>query len=203
MIELMAEVRSNPVQTGIARLYHYERFRPEWEYEQEWRLVGSPNYPEGHPLKPEGDFLRLPPRALQSVIVGCEADLRVITKVVNEHAPGVPIQTCRSGTQPVVPNSKPEVPLPWPAKRFKITLAGFGILCKAVEDSNGRLPADCPQLGSCGGRPDKPHRKPNSRRISSCEVILPERTSSCARAIAAESASVTGSSSAGADNAVR
>jgi hypothetical protein len=26
----MAEARSNPLQAGIARLYHYEKFRPEW-----------------------------------------------------------------------------------------------------------------------------------------------------------------------------
>jgi hypothetical protein len=64
----------------------------DWEHEQEFRLVGSPNYAEGRPLKPEGDYLRLPPRALQSVIVGCEADLQAITNVVNEHAPGLPVK---------------------------------------------------------------------------------------------------------------
>jgi hypothetical protein len=103
----------------------------------------------------------------------------------------------------VVPNSKSEIPLPFTGKPFEITFAGFKVLGKAMEDSNGRLPVDCPQLGSCGVRPDKSHRKPNSRRISSCELVFPERTSACARAIAAESAAVTGSSSVGADNAAR
>jgi hypothetical protein len=67
----------------------------DWEKEQEWRLVGSPGYATGHPLKPEGDYLRLPPRALQSVIVGCEArdeGYKAVKKVVGEHAPGLPVK---------------------------------------------------------------------------------------------------------------
>jgi hypothetical protein len=67
----------------------------DWEKEQEWRLVGSPSYSEGHPLRPEGYYLRLPQRALQSVIVGCEArDERyeAVKKVVHEHAPGLPVK---------------------------------------------------------------------------------------------------------------
>jgi hypothetical protein len=64
----------------------------DWEYEQEFRLVGNPSYTEGHPLKPERDFLRLPPRAIQSVIVGCEADYEAVKKVVHEHASGLPVK---------------------------------------------------------------------------------------------------------------
>ena len=64
----------------------------DWEYEQEWRLVGSPRYAAGRPLKPEGDFLRLPPRALQSIIVGCEADYEAVKKVVDENAPGLSVK---------------------------------------------------------------------------------------------------------------
>jgi len=26
----MAEARRNPLEAGIARLYHYEKFKPEW-----------------------------------------------------------------------------------------------------------------------------------------------------------------------------
>ncbi|MGC9946726.1 MAG: DUF2971 domain-containing protein [Bryobacteraceae bacterium] len=67
----------------------------DWKDEKEWRLVGSPNYAEGYPLKPEGDYFRLPPQALQSVIVGCEAGeerYEAVRSVVHEHAPGLPVK---------------------------------------------------------------------------------------------------------------
>jgi len=64
----------------------------DWEYEREFRLVGSPNFVEGHPLKPDGDFLRLPPRALQSVIVGCETDYEAVKRVVHDHAARLPVR---------------------------------------------------------------------------------------------------------------
>src|ERR1017187_2173635 len=102
---------------------------------------------------------------------------------------------------PVLPNAEAEVTLPLPGECFEIAFAGFAILSQAVEDSKSDFAVDCAQIGSGRVRPNKIHRKPNSRRTSSCEVTLPARTSSRARAIAATSASVTGSSSGGADNA--
>src|SRR4051812_42403807 len=36
---------------------------------------------------------------------------------------------------------------------------------------------DCPQLPSRGLRPNEIRRRPNSRRISSCAITLPDRTS--------------------------
>src|ERR1017187_1424146 len=38
-----------------------------WAYEKEFRLVGTP-FASSHPLKLDGDYLRLPPRALVAVI---------------------------------------------------------------------------------------------------------------------------------------
>jgi hypothetical protein len=60
-----------------------------WEYEQEYRLIGSPHQPDGAPLKLDGDFLRLPHRALLSVIVGCNGDYSAVKKIVVTHAPEV------------------------------------------------------------------------------------------------------------------
>ena len=60
-----------------------------WEYEQEYRLIGSPHHPDGAPLKLDGDFLRLPHRALLSVILGCNADYAAVKKIVVTHAPDV------------------------------------------------------------------------------------------------------------------
>ena len=64
----------------------------DWEYEEEFRLIGSPYYADGNPLKPEGDFFRLPPRSLQSVIVGCEGDYEAVKKIVHDHSPGLPVK---------------------------------------------------------------------------------------------------------------
>jgi hypothetical protein len=60
-----------------------------WEYEQEYRLIGSPKFPDGFPLKLNGDFLKLPDRALLSVIVGCNGDYRAVKKIVDASAPEV------------------------------------------------------------------------------------------------------------------
>jgi hypothetical protein len=43
----------------------------EWGYEAEFRIIASPTYADGHPLKPDGDFLKLPTEALASVMM-CE-----------------------------------------------------------------------------------------------------------------------------------
>jgi Protein of unknown function (DUF2971) len=60
-----------------------------WEYEQEYRLIGSPRFPEGAPLKLDGNFLKLPDRALPSVIVGCNGDFGAVKRIVNAAAPEV------------------------------------------------------------------------------------------------------------------
>lgn len=66
----------------------------DWRYESEFRLVGSPFFPEGHPLKLHGDGLRLPRRALISVIVGGEGtrEYDEVVKIVNTDAPGLPVR---------------------------------------------------------------------------------------------------------------
>jgi hypothetical protein len=60
-----------------------------WEYEQEYRLVGSPKHPDGLPLKLDGDFLKLPDHSLLSVIVGCNGDYKGVKKIVDAAAPEV------------------------------------------------------------------------------------------------------------------
>lgn len=60
-----------------------------WEYEQEYRLIGSPKLRDGLPLKLNGDFLKLPDRSLLSVIVGCNGDYKGVKKIVDAAAPEV------------------------------------------------------------------------------------------------------------------
>src|ERR1017187_10291790 len=62
-----------------------------WAYEKEFRLVGT-TFPSSHPLKLDGDYLRLPPRALVAVIVGCLGDYDAIRRMVNECASGVAVK---------------------------------------------------------------------------------------------------------------
>ena len=71
-----------------------------WEYEEEYRLIGSPHHPDGVPLKLDGEFLRLPHDALLSVIVGCNGDYAAVQEIVLTHAPQVrAIQIARAPNQ--------------------------------------------------------------------------------------------------------
>jgi hypothetical protein len=60
-----------------------------WEYEEEYRLVGSPKHRNGSPLNLYGDFLKLPDRSLLSVIIGCNGDYKGVKKIVDAAAPEV------------------------------------------------------------------------------------------------------------------
>ena len=62
----------------------------DWQYEREFRLIGSPSHPDGVPLKLDGNFLHLPPDALASVIIGCRAKFDAIKIAVEKCAPGLP-----------------------------------------------------------------------------------------------------------------
>src|SRR6185437_10691555 len=63
----------------------------DWGYEKEFRIIGGVNMEKGY-LNLDGDCFHLPPGALHSVIVGCEADYDAILKVVSEHAPDLPVR---------------------------------------------------------------------------------------------------------------
>ena len=67
----------------------------DWAYEKEFRLVSvRPGTPSAW-LAVKGDYFCLPPGALKSVIAGCVADHEAISKVVNEHAPGLATKHAR------------------------------------------------------------------------------------------------------------
>jgi hypothetical protein len=61
-----------------------------WAYEKEYRLVSRPPSPTF--LQLYGDFFRLPPGALKSIIIGCEADHQTIAALIKKHAPELPIK---------------------------------------------------------------------------------------------------------------
>ena len=63
-----------------------------WEYEHEFRIVASPDHPDGNPLKPDGSFLKLPPKSLVGVIVGCDGNYAKAEEVINQHAPRLPLK---------------------------------------------------------------------------------------------------------------
>jgi hypothetical protein len=63
----------------------------DWSYEKEFRIIGGVNMEKDH-LNLDGDWLRQPPGALQSVIVGCEADHDAIRKGVSRYAPNLPVR---------------------------------------------------------------------------------------------------------------
>ena len=60
-----------------------------WEYEEEYRLIASARHADGQSLKLFGDFLKLPPRSLLSVIVGCNGDYNAVKRIVDATAPGL------------------------------------------------------------------------------------------------------------------
>jgi hypothetical protein len=66
----------------------------DWGYEEEFRIIGGLDMEKEH-LNLDGDCFRLPPSALQSVIVGCEAreaTYNAVANIVNEHAPGLQVK---------------------------------------------------------------------------------------------------------------
>jgi hypothetical protein len=71
-----------------------------WEYEGEFRLLGSPDLPEDNPLRLHDGYLKLPPLALMSVIVGCKGDYHAVQAIVDAEAPDLRVtQLIRSENQ--------------------------------------------------------------------------------------------------------
>jgi len=63
----------------------------DWKYEKEFRIIGGLDMEKEH-LNLDGDWFRLPRGALQSVIVGCEADYDAVRNVVVDHVPDLPVR---------------------------------------------------------------------------------------------------------------
>jgi hypothetical protein len=66
----------------------------DWKYEEEFRIIGGLDMEREH-LNLNGEFFHLAPGALQSVIVGCEADeadYDAVRKVVRDHSPDVSVR---------------------------------------------------------------------------------------------------------------
>jgi len=64
----------------------------DWSYEREFRLIARPEVDETNLLKLYGEYLRIPPQALASVIVGCQGDFEAVCRIVNERMPGLPVK---------------------------------------------------------------------------------------------------------------
>jgi hypothetical protein len=64
----------------------------EWRYEKEFRLISLRPGPKAHWLRAHDDFFSLPPGALKSVIVGCEADYDAVWAIVKAHIPDLPVK---------------------------------------------------------------------------------------------------------------
>jgi hypothetical protein len=66
----------------------------DWDYEQEYRIIGLRPRPEmrEHPLFLDGDYLRLPDCALRAVIIGCEAEFDKVSDVMRRNAPDLEIR---------------------------------------------------------------------------------------------------------------
>ncbi len=60
-----------------------------WSYEEEFRLIGSPQLEDGNPQKLYDDCLKLPKLALMSVIVGCNGKHADVNEIVNANAPSL------------------------------------------------------------------------------------------------------------------
>ena len=59
-----------------------------WHYEDEFRLIASPDLPIENPLRLHDNlYLRLPARTLLSVIVGCKGDYPEVKSIVQKHSP--------------------------------------------------------------------------------------------------------------------
>ena len=65
-----------------------------WQHEHEFRIVAQERSHAlgGDTLMTDKDFLQLPEGALRSVIVGCQGDVETVQRIVDEHAPGLPVR---------------------------------------------------------------------------------------------------------------
>jgi hypothetical protein len=75
--------------------YAFEMFltkSDDWEYEQEYRIIGTVDNGKDRLALIDGEYLRLPEGALQSIIVRCEADYDAVRKLVDEHSPQIPVK---------------------------------------------------------------------------------------------------------------
>ena len=66
----------------------------DWKYEEEFRIIGGLDMEKEY-LNLDGEYFYLPPGALQSVIVGCEADeadYDAVRKMVSDHSPDVSVR---------------------------------------------------------------------------------------------------------------
>jgi len=65
-----------------------------WRYEQEFRIVAQERVHahDTETLLTDNSFLQLPKGALIGVIVGCQADVEAVRRVVDAHAPGLPVK---------------------------------------------------------------------------------------------------------------
>jgi hypothetical protein len=63
----------------------------DWCYEREWRIIASGL--DGATKLHDSDFVKLPPRALTSIIIGCEnRDHPEVADIVRQYQPGVKIK---------------------------------------------------------------------------------------------------------------
>jgi hypothetical protein len=65
----------------------------EWRYEKEFRLISVMSRSGADYLRTQGNYFRLPPGALKSVIVGCQANhYDAVKAIVKTHIPDLPVK---------------------------------------------------------------------------------------------------------------
>jgi hypothetical protein len=71
-----------------------------WRYEQEFRILASPDLPEDNPVRLHDGYLKLQPLSLMSIIVGCKGDYQAVQKVVDAEVPDLRVtQLIRAANQ--------------------------------------------------------------------------------------------------------
>lgn len=85
-----ADLMRNPTMLLESSLLTKSR---EWCYEQEYRILArEEKLDPTFSLATEGEFLRLPPGAITTVIAGARADVATIREIIRRVRPGLPLK---------------------------------------------------------------------------------------------------------------
>jgi hypothetical protein len=125
-IAVLGRTEENAVEMALTKA-------ADWYYEKEFQVIARSEVDDGHPLRLHGQRIRLPENALASVVVGCEGDYQAIHRIVDQHAPGLPVRRIKR-----VPNRSDRITPHSDKANLRSKCAGLGLKYKGRSENRPR-----------------------------------------------------------------